>query len=193
MTSRAVTRIAFGVVIFFVLTQVVWWIVFQRGYINSVTETTLAQWQRDADAATLLRAEGVAEDELLTLFPRLALNSSGNGFIIDPQVRQAFIGEQNGFTRMFAFEGPFFVLVVLAGLYVIARSLQTERELKRRQQNFLSAVNPRVQDTHQHPAPPYRDGADAHPTARKTARVPDQDGGGAEPLGADQRAGVGEC
>ena len=140
MTSRAVTRIAFGVVIFFVLTQVVWWIVFQRGYINSVTETTLAQWQRDADAATLLRAEGVAEDELLTLFPRLALNSSGNGFIIDPQVRQAFIGEQNGFTRMFAFEGPFFVLVVLAGLYVIARSLQTERELKRRQQNFLSAV-----------------------------------------------------
>ena len=140
LTSRAVTRIAFGVVIFFVLTQVVWWLVFQRSYINRVTETTLTQWQSDAEAATLLRERGTSEDELLTLFPRLTLNDDGDAFIIDPQARQTFVSEQNGFTRMFAFEGPFFVLVVLAGLYVIARSLQTERELKRRQQNFLSAV-----------------------------------------------------
>ena len=140
ITSRAVTRIAFGVVIFFVLTQVVWWIVFQRSYINRVTETTLTQWQSDAEAATLLRERGTSEDELLTLFPRLTLNDDGDAFIIDPQARRTFVSEQNGFTRMFAFEGPFFVLVVLAGLYVIARSLQTERELKRRQQNFLSAV-----------------------------------------------------
>jgi signal transduction histidine kinase len=41
---------------------------------------------------------------------------------------------------MIAFEGPFFALVILAMLALIASSLRAERELKRRQQNFLSAV-----------------------------------------------------
>jgi signal transduction histidine kinase len=41
---------------------------------------------------------------------------------------------------MFAFEGPTFALVVLSMLLLIAGTLRSERELKRRQQNFLSAV-----------------------------------------------------
>ena len=43
MTSRRVTRIAFGVIIVFVLAQVVWWLIFQERYISGVTETTLAE------------------------------------------------------------------------------------------------------------------------------------------------------
>jgi two-component system sensor histidine kinase SenX3 len=42
--------------------------------------------------------------------------------------------------RMFAFEVPFFLLVILLSLVFIAASLRSERELKRRQQNFMSAV-----------------------------------------------------
>jgi signal transduction histidine kinase len=41
---------------------------------------------------------------------------------------------------MLAFEGPFFAIVILAMLALIAGSLRAERELKRRQHNFLSAV-----------------------------------------------------
>jgi two-component system, OmpR family, sensor histidine kinase SenX3 len=41
---------------------------------------------------------------------------------------------------MISFEGPFFAVVILAMLALIAGSLRAERELKRRQHNFLSAV-----------------------------------------------------
>ena len=142
-TSRTVTRIAFGLVILFVLAQVVWWIVFQQRYINRVTETTFETWQQTADAATRV-AQTTRDEELIWSliwdYPYLLYDELNRSFTIDPDATEAFRQEQNGFLRMFAFEGPFFVLIVLAGLYVIARSLATERELKRRQQNFLSAI-----------------------------------------------------
>ena len=143
LTSRTVTRIAFGLIILFVLAQVVWWIVFQQRYINRVTETTFETWQQTADAATRV-AQSTRDDELIWSliwdYPYLLYDELERSFTIDPNAVDEFKKEQNGFLRMFAFEGPFFVLVVLGGLFVIARSLATERELKRRQQNFLSAI-----------------------------------------------------
>ena len=64
LTSRTVTRIAFGLIILFVLAQVVWWIVFQQRYINRVTETTFEAWQQTADAATRV-AQSTRDDELI--------------------------------------------------------------------------------------------------------------------------------
>ena len=141
-TSPAATRVAFGVIIVFVLAQVVWWIMFQHTYITDVTRTTLQAWEKDVEAANaaLARAPGdeVLISELERDYPHLQL--SGGRFSLDSSQVAAFRERQEGFVRMFAFEGPFFVLVVLCGLTIIARSLRAERELKRRQQNFLSAI-----------------------------------------------------
>ena len=143
LTSRTVTRIAFGVIIVFVLAQVVWWIIFQERYIRRVTQTTLDSWQQTATTATRV-VDASTDDELawtlLWDYPYLLFDEASQTFSVDPEAAQDFVREQRGFTRMFSFEGPFFVLVVLGGLYIIARSLATERELKRRQQNFLSAI-----------------------------------------------------
>ena len=141
-TSPTATRVAFGVIIVFVLAQVVWWIVFQHTYITDVTRTTLQTWEKDVEAANaaLERAPGdeALIGELMRDYPHLRLE--GERFVLDAAHVAAFRERQNSFVRMFAFEGPFFVLVVLAGLTIIARSLKAERELKRRQQNFLSAI-----------------------------------------------------
>ena len=143
MTSRRVTRIAFGVIIVFVLAQVVWWLIFQARYIGGVTEVTLQDWQRDAATANAL-LERAPDDSALVAeigvrYPHLQLEQ--NRFVLDRQAVQTFTSEQRGYIRMFAFEGPFFSLVVLTGLFIIALSLRAERELKRRQQNFLNAVS----------------------------------------------------
>ena len=69
------------------------------------------------------------------------LQFANGQFVLDPQAVQTFTEEQRGYVRMFAFEGPFFSFVVLTGLFIIARSLRAERELKARQQNFLNAVS----------------------------------------------------
>lgn len=139
--SRAATRTAFGVIIVFVLAQVMWWLIFQHRYITWVSETTLAAWQRDAEAANAALAASAdpsLADELLRDYPHLSYE--GGRFAPDAAAVAAFERRQRGYLRMFAYEGPFFVLVVLSGLWIIARNLRAERELKRRQQNFLAAV-----------------------------------------------------
>ena len=143
MTSRRVTRIAFGVIIVFVLAQVVWWIIFQARYIGGVTEATLSNWRQDAAAVNAL-LERSPEDaaligEVQRDYPHLQFQDGR--FVLDSSAVQTFTSEQRGYIRMFAFEGPFFSLVVLTGLFIIAKSLRTERELKQRQQNFLNAVS----------------------------------------------------
>lgn len=142
------TRIAFGVIVVFVLAQAAWWIVFEFRNIASVSRRTIDAWQRDAAYAnTLLGTDDELVPRVLDAYPHLALETRvGAGgeqverVVVDPQHLAAFQAAQRAQRRMFAFEGPTFALVVLLMLLFIARSLRSERELKRRQQNFLSAV-----------------------------------------------------
>ncbi|MGL4609374.1 MAG: sensor histidine kinase [Trueperaceae bacterium] len=142
-TSQTLTRIAFIVIIAFVVAQVVWWIVFTEGYVSHYRDETLQVWQRDAEVANELLAlspDSSVIAELASDYPHLNYDESAKAFVIDKEVSSAFVDDQNGYIRMFAFEGPFFVAVILTGLFIIGRSLRTERDLKRRQQNFLSAI-----------------------------------------------------
>ena len=138
--SQVGTRIAFTVIILFVLAQVGWWVIFQQRYLADVSAYRLEDWQRDrATANEALAAGAVTASDLLERYPHLALGDDGR-MIVDPQVQADFLARQRGYLRMFAFEVPFFVLTVLVSLVFIAASLRNERELKRRQQNFMSAV-----------------------------------------------------
>jgi two-component system, OmpR family, sensor histidine kinase SenX3 len=142
-TSPLITRIAFGVIITFVIAQVVWWIIFQARYVSEVKDTTLQTWQKNVELANYMLAFSSSANLVETLqaeYPHLLYNNDTKIFSLDQEMVRSFERQQNGYIRMFTFEGPFFVLVVLAGLAVIARSLQTERELKKRQQNFLAAI-----------------------------------------------------
>ena len=141
-TRRTSTRVAFTVIVVFVVAQALWWVVFQRGYIADVSDTVLAEWNADAVSAQAAWAasgrSAAVRDELLALHPQLRIERGA--FAVDEQVRDAFLEEQRGYLRMFAWEGPFFVVVILSMLWLIGRSLREERELKRSHQNFLSAV-----------------------------------------------------
>jgi two-component system, OmpR family, sensor histidine kinase SenX3 len=143
-TSPTATRWAFAMVIVLVVAQVLWWLTFQHRYIERVTAETLAAWERELALANALVASGdeahVAQTiaQLSASHPHLLFN--GSAFELDRRQVSAFEREQARFLRMFASEGPFFLLVVLAGLFIIARSLRSEQEMKRRQDNFLSAV-----------------------------------------------------
>lgn len=139
LSSQTVTRIAFVVIIVFVVAQVAWWLVFKHRIIQELSQTTLSAWQRDAELANLLlQRDPALAEALIARYPHLRLGAGEFG--VDPTAMAAFTEQQRGRLRMLVFEGPFFVLVVISGLAIIARSLRAERELKRRQQNFLSAV-----------------------------------------------------
>jgi two-component system, OmpR family, sensor histidine kinase SenX3 len=144
LTSHSLTRVAFIVIIVFVLAQVIWWLIFQDRYIGQVTRSTLERWQQDAKLASAIYSstpdDAALIAELESFYPQLRFDAAQGQFVIDEATRNQFEKEQRRYLRMFAFEGPFFVLVVLLGLLIIGMNLRSERELKRRQQNFLSAI-----------------------------------------------------
>jgi len=140
-TSRSATRAAFVVIIVFVTAQMGWWLFFMSRYVAEVGAGRLASLELEAATLDALLELG-ADDEVAAALahePYLRL-APGGGVEVDATGMEAFLSSQRRVVRMFSFEGPFFVLVVMAGLFIIGRSLRLERELKRRQRNFLDAV-----------------------------------------------------
>lgn len=140
LTSRTATRTAFAVIIAFVTVQMAWWIYFFSGYVSEVSHGTLDSLQREVESLNrMLDAGDPGVIQLMATRPHFRFDSSGRVVLDDSAVSQ-FEKDQGKVVRMLAFEGPFFVLVVMTGLFIIARSLRVERELKQRQQNFLDAI-----------------------------------------------------
>jgi signal transduction histidine kinase len=142
--SRLQIRAAFVVIIVFLIAQVVWWVVFQRGYINRTVEQTTVSWQREARMANLA-LENAAPETRTKLLEQLSvdaehLNLETNPVMVNSAALEAYSHRQERYVRMFAFELPFFLIVMLSGLYVIWLSIRSDTELKRRQQNFLMAA-----------------------------------------------------
>ncbi len=139
------TRIAFTTIVLFVLAQVGWWLIFQTQLLDRAESEREATWARDLATVTdLLEAEPGRLDTLLGRYPHLRQAEVAPGappaVEIDPAIADHHAARDRSARRMISFEGPFFAFVILAMLALIASSLRAERDLKRRQQNFLSAV-----------------------------------------------------
>ena len=144
-SSRGRVWLAFGLVVVFLLAQVAWWLIFQRNTIQQNIEYAETAWLQEAAlvqqlwAATAPEKRAALLSELRQAFPHLEVED--DRVYVNPERLKAYRTEQMRHLRMFAYEGPFFLLVMLLGLYIIGRSLKSEQELKRRQQNFLMAAS----------------------------------------------------
>lgn len=143
-SSRRWVWLAFTLVVVFLIAQVVWWVIFQRQYIQQNIEYAETTWLQEAalvqqlwSATQPARREALLA-ELQEAFPHLEV--SGETVFVNPERLALYRAEQMRHLRMFAYEGPFFLLVMLGGLWIIAHSLRSEQEFKRRQQNFLLAA-----------------------------------------------------
>lgn len=136
--------VAFGLVVLFLIAQVTWWMIFQRHLIQQSIDYAETTWLQEAAVVQQLwSASDPAEREVLAQelreqFPQLRVE--GDKVLVDPEQLAAYRNTQLRHLRMLAFEGPFFLLVALLGLYIIGVALRREQELKRRQQNFLMAA-----------------------------------------------------
>ena len=63
-----------------------------------------------------------------------------NMFRIAPEILERIENESHRVSKMFIFEGGFFMLIVVFGAYLIYRTLQKSEDLKARQVNFIQSV-----------------------------------------------------
>jgi signal transduction histidine kinase len=140
-STRALTRAAFLVIVLFVLAQVVWWLIFIVRLVDRQSEARALAWANDIQSVNLVLAnDPAALPGLLARYPHLRAVAGEARVEVDSAAVGAVEAASRSVRRMVMFEGPFFAVVILLLLSFIAGSLRAERELKRRQANFLSAV-----------------------------------------------------
>ena len=134
---------AFVAVVIFLFAQVIWWMLFQQQYIEHSIQQTALQWQNEAKLAELALESALPakQERLLKQMEQLSRHLDFSRPVqVSATALEAFKQRQTRYLRMFAFEVPFFLLVMLGGLLMIWKSMQTDFELRRRQENFLMAA-----------------------------------------------------
>ena len=135
----------FAFIVFFLIAQVSWWLIFFSRYSNKSADTQFQGWVRDQQAMIYAyRSLSVMERrKLVGMCKRyyLYLNCHLPHFPIRVEARGALLDQKRRYQRMLLFEGTFFLIAMICGLLLLAFGIRTEKELRRRQQNFISAVS----------------------------------------------------
>ena len=133
-------QIVFLVLMALSTTQVLWWILDQNRRSREVQERFLDHYTSDLKVATALVDEGKSIPEVAALFPHLEI-TAGREFQISPAAMLELNEERRSRLNQYTWEGGFFVLVLIAGMGVIWRTVHYDAELRLRQRNFLAAVS----------------------------------------------------
>ena len=145
------------------IAQVAWWIADQVSLARHDRDDVAALYRAEASAASaiasLLRREaagstapsGVSETNshnalpavLATLrshLPQLRIDDAGNA-VVRPEFMVALDDASASRINRYAWEGGFFLLVLIGGMIVLTRAIRHDAQLRRRQQTFLAAVS----------------------------------------------------
>lgn len=119
--------------------QVLWWFVDQRDYTRGMTQSALAHYAVDVRAADKMLATGTPPSEVEDRFPHIEI-VDGRA-VLEAETARALAEEEASRVRRYAWEGGFFLVVLLLGMWVLWWTIRQESELRRRQQNFVAAVS----------------------------------------------------
>jgi signal transduction histidine kinase len=119
--------------------QLAWWLIDQVVYTRSVRARIEAAYRADTAEASALRAAGAPRSTVERLYPHLTLDSGRIG--VSPGIIAQLDRERSRRLNRYAWEGAFFLAVLLGAMAVVYRALREEAELRRRQESFLAAVS----------------------------------------------------
>ena len=123
--------------------QVAWWIADQVNLAEQERNELAALYEADAEAVSAMLAAGAdpaLTQRLKSLKPHLAINTAGR-VRVHPAAKAALEAEVYSRINRYAWEGGFFLLVLLGGMAVLTRAIRQDARLRRRQQNFLATVS----------------------------------------------------
>ncbi len=134
-------QIAFLLLLVVSCGQVGWWIVDQFEYTAEVRTERRAEYDADARAAeTILRA-GAPWSHVRRVWPHLEPPDDSGRVHVSAAVLAALDRERFHRLNRYAWEGGFFLLVLLAAMAIVYRTLEEEAALRRRQEAFLAGVS----------------------------------------------------
>ncbi len=141
MTDSSVRRaqIAFLVILAVSAGQVLWWLIDQSLFARAVHDRWKGLYEADVVAAVALLDRGARSESIEQLFPHLEV--SLDEVTVSSEALATLEEERRSHINQYAWEGTFFLVVILSGIGVILRSVRRDAQLRRWQTNFLSAVS----------------------------------------------------
>ncbi len=121
--------------------QVGWWIVDQFEYTAEVRAERRAAYEADARAAAAILRAGAPWSHVRRIWPHLEPPDDSGRVRVAATVLAALDRERFHRLDRYAWEGAFFLLVLLGAMAVVYRTLEEEAALRRRQEAFLAAVS----------------------------------------------------
>lgn len=134
--------------------QVAWWIADQRWLAQDEQDRLVALYEGDAAAVNAFvgvrdrfspsgvsDAERRAVEVVVDDLPHLAFDPVAGSAAVRPDAVDALSREVASRINRYAWEGGFFLLVLIVGMAVLTRAIRHDAEFRRRQQNFVAAVS----------------------------------------------------
>ena len=119
------------------MVQVGWWMTDHIRYASAVERRIAALYRADAEVVSdFLRGERPAALE--TRMPHLSIDGTAR---VRPAALEELARDSSARRNRYLWEGTFFLAVLIGGMVVLSRAILYDRELRRRQQNFLAAVS----------------------------------------------------
>jgi len=142
-TDRRTRRMqaTFLVLLAIVTVQLAWWVVDQVRFTDEMRVHALEAYEADTAAARALLRSGRSWPEVARVFPALTISADSATISVSPVALAAIRSERFHRLDRYAWEGAFFLVVLLGAMGVVYRALREESELRRRQEQFLAGVS----------------------------------------------------
>ena len=132
-------QIGFLALLLISIAQVAWWISDYVDYTRSVHDQLATLYESDAQVVTAFYANDT--DAWEALLPHLDISPELGTASVNDEIIAVLDSETSSRINRLAWEGGFFLLVLLGGLTVLTRTIRHDADLRARQQNFLAAVS----------------------------------------------------
>ncbi|MFN8574167.1 MAG: HAMP domain-containing sensor histidine kinase [Gemmatimonadaceae bacterium] len=121
--------------------QLAYWMLDEVRYTSLVEARGRAAYEAELASAQALLKAGVHWSDVSAAYPDVTMSADSVTPVIDAKVLER-IGEER-FHRLnrYAWEGAFFLAVLLASMAVVYRAVREEADLHRKQEDFLAAVS----------------------------------------------------
>lgn len=132
-------QIGFLVLLAVCTAQLGWWLLDQVMYTREVQVQMEAGWRKDVTVAREMLRIGATRTDVQRLYPDLQFGP--DSVSLDPAVLGQL--DRARFRRLnrYAWEGAFFLAVLLGAMAIVYRALRDQAELHRRQEDFLATFS----------------------------------------------------
>ena len=134
-------QITFLVLLSVATAELGWWLVDQVRYTREMGAQVTAAYAADTAAARAMLRAGMPRAEVMRTFPSLVIATDSSVIAVAPAVFDRLHDDRFHRLDRYAWEGTFFLVVLLGAMLVVSRALREESELRQRQEQFLAGMS----------------------------------------------------